>query len=84
MLNKANIIAFFELYFKRDGFQKNLDNKLSHTIYSYKQEYLLRINAVSLIFKKVVITDSTIAFYNNDIKVALVWFKDIDNIERIN
>ena len=84
MLNKANIIAFFELYFKRDGFQKNLDNKLSHTIYSYKQEYLLRVNAISIIFKKVVITDATIAFYNNDIKVALVWFKDIDNIERIN
>ena len=43
MLNKANIIAFFELYFKRDGFQKNLDNKLSHTIYSYKNEYILHI-----------------------------------------
>lgn len=84
LFNRANIIAYFEIYFKRDGIQKNLDDKIDTITYSLKTIFIMHINNVSIYFNSVKITKETLVFFINKEKVALIFLQDIDKLERIN
>lgn len=80
MLNRSSLIAYFELRYKDKKIQKNLNNLFQSLIYTFPDINYIRINKISLFFTKVVITDSTIAFYIKEERTTVILFKEIDLI----